>query len=72
MLFIFSTPVLIRHMCQLKTAVFRHWCLIRAVLLSAVLIPPLPALTTLDNMAQIGPILFVLHCPRWPGQVGVT
>ncbi len=34
MLFIFSTPVLIRHLWQLKTVVFLHWCLIRAVLLT--------------------------------------
>ncbi len=26
----FSTPVLIRHMWQLKTVVILHWCLIRA------------------------------------------
>jgi hypothetical protein len=32
-LFIFSTPVLIRHLWQLKTVVFLHWCLKRAVLL---------------------------------------
>jgi hypothetical protein len=31
MLFIFSTPVLIRHLWQLKTVVFLHWCLICAV-----------------------------------------
>ncbi len=31
MLFIYSTPVLIRHLCQLKTVAFLHWCLIRAV-----------------------------------------
>jgi len=29
---IFSTPVLIRHMWQLKKVVFIHWCLIRALL----------------------------------------
>ncbi len=28
MLFIFSTPVSIRHLWQLKTVVFLHWCLI--------------------------------------------
>ncbi len=28
----FSTPVLIRHLCQLKTVVFLHWCHIWAVL----------------------------------------
>ncbi len=28
MLFIFSTPVFIRHLWQLKTVVFLHWCLI--------------------------------------------
>ncbi len=33
MLFIFSTPVLIRHLWQLKTVVFLLWCLISAVLL---------------------------------------
>jgi hypothetical protein len=33
MLFIFSTPVLIRHLWQLKTVVFLHWCLICGVLL---------------------------------------
>ncbi len=31
MQFIFSTPVLIRHLCQLKTAVFLHRCLICTV-----------------------------------------
>jgi hypothetical protein len=34
MLFIFSTPVFIRHQWQLKTVVFMHRCLICAVLLS--------------------------------------
>jgi hypothetical protein len=29
----FLTPALIRHMWQLKTVVFLHWCLIRTVLL---------------------------------------
>ncbi len=33
MLFIFSTPVLIRHLWPLKTVVFTYWCLIRALLL---------------------------------------
>jgi hypothetical protein len=32
-LFIFSTPVLLRHLWQLKTVVCLHWCLIHAVLL---------------------------------------
>jgi hypothetical protein len=32
-LFIFSTPVLIKHLWQLKTVVVLHWCLIRTVLL---------------------------------------
>ncbi len=35
MLFIFLTPVLIRHLWQLKTVVFLHRCLICVVLLSA-------------------------------------
>jgi hypothetical protein len=34
MWFLFSTPVLIRHLWQLKTVVFLHWCLICAVLLA--------------------------------------
>jgi hypothetical protein len=34
MLFIFLTPVLIIHLWNLKTVVFLHWCLIRAVLLN--------------------------------------
>jgi hypothetical protein len=29
----FLTPVLIRHLRQLKTVVFLHWCLMHAVLL---------------------------------------
>jgi hypothetical protein len=33
MLFIFSPLVLNRHLWQLKTVVFPHWCLIRAHLL---------------------------------------
>ena len=33
MLFIFSTPVFIRHLWQLKTIVFLQWCLIRSFLL---------------------------------------
>ncbi len=28
MLFIFPTPVLFRHLGQLKTVVFLHWCLL--------------------------------------------
>jgi hypothetical protein len=32
MLYIFSTPVLIRHLWQLKKVAFLHWCLIRAAL----------------------------------------
>ncbi len=31
MLFIFSTPALIRHLWQHKTSIFLHWSLIRAV-----------------------------------------
>jgi hypothetical protein len=38
MLFIFSTPVVIRHMWQLKNVVFLHLCLIGAVLLEPFLI----------------------------------
>ena len=38
MFFIFSTPVLIRHVWQSKTVVFLHWCLIRTVLLAGMVI----------------------------------
>jgi hypothetical protein len=31
MLFIFSTPEVIRNLWQLKTAVFLHWCLLCAL-----------------------------------------
>jgi hypothetical protein len=34
MLFILSIPVLIRHLWQLNTVVFQHWCLICAILLT--------------------------------------
>ncbi len=30
-MFIFSTPVLIRHLWQLKTIVFLHWCVIHTI-----------------------------------------
>ncbi len=33
---LFSMPVLIRHQWKLKTIVFLHWCLIRAVLLTEI------------------------------------
>ncbi len=38
MLFIFSTPVLIRHLWQLKTVVFLHRCLICADLFIAIFV----------------------------------
>ncbi len=41
MLFIFSTPELIRNLWQLKTAIFLHWCLIYAVTLTNLPIGPL-------------------------------
>ncbi len=34
MLFIFSTPVLNRHLWHLKTVDFLHWCLMNAILLA--------------------------------------
>jgi hypothetical protein len=34
MFFNFSTPVLIRHLWQLKTVVFLHWCLKLSVVLA--------------------------------------
>jgi hypothetical protein len=34
MLFMLSTPMLIRHLWKLKTVIFLHWCLIHALLLT--------------------------------------
>ncbi len=45
MLFIFLTLVLIRHLWQLKTFVFLHRCLIRAVLFDIVVEPDSSSLT---------------------------
>jgi hypothetical protein len=59
MLFIFSTPELIRHLWQLKTAVFPHWRLIRAVLLSQVLSQS--AFTNLQNIATIYKLFTKIH-----------
>jgi hypothetical protein len=33
---VFSTPVFIRHLWQLKTVFFMHWCLLCAVLLALI------------------------------------
>ncbi len=40
MLFIFSTPVLIRHLWQLKTVILLHWCLICAAVLCQLHLKP--------------------------------
>ncbi len=40
MLFIFSTPVLIRHLWQLKTVVFLHQCLIHALQIALIISHP--------------------------------
>jgi hypothetical protein len=37
MLFIFSTPELIRNLWQLKTTVFLHWCLLFAIYIGEML-----------------------------------
>ncbi len=55
MLFIFSTPVLIRHLWQLKTVIFLHWCLIRAVLLE-----PLEGRTE-----KVNKIMFRIKKQKW-------
>ncbi len=54
MLFIFSTPLLIRHMWQLKTVLFFHWCLIHAVLLPLILTTGLSKVTKLIFIFKIG------------------
>ncbi len=51
MLFIFSTPVLIRYLWQLKTVVFLHLCLMRTVLL--------PKINSLIILAHIITIYWV-------------
>jgi hypothetical protein len=38
----FFKPMLIRHLWQLKTVVFLHWCLICAFLLAIVFVPVKP------------------------------
>jgi hypothetical protein len=45
-MFIFSTPLLIRHLWQLKTVVFLHMCLLSVVVLR-------PVLPSSDNNWQI-------------------
>jgi len=38
----FSTPELIRNLWQLKTTVFPHWCLIRAIPFSELIVIQIP------------------------------
>ncbi len=57
MLFIFSTPVLIRHLWHLKKVVFLHWGLIWAV--------PLAKLTNTTNTAVL--ILTLTPWAEWQG-----
>ncbi len=55
MCFIFSTPVLMRHLWQLKTIVFLHCCLICALLLINMLFmdKTLAEFSTLEVAASI-------------------
>jgi hypothetical protein len=75
MLFIFSTPVLIRHLWQLKTVVILHWCLICAVLLMSCahlpcLLPALSASCLVCSLPCLLPALsapcLVCSLPCWP------
>ena len=59
MLLIFSTPVLIRHLWQLKTVVFLHWCLICAALLN---------LAIWVAQQPIGVLLFIATKTKEPRQ----
>ncbi len=52
-------PVLIRHQWQLKTVVFLHWCLMRAVLLMKLTYLPLPWLLS-TSICSI-PLFNYLH-----------
>jgi len=54
MLFIFSMPELIRHLWQLKTVVFQHWCLICAVLLGCSEVKLSKSNSSPDTIADIG------------------
>ncbi len=56
MLFIILTPVLNRHLWQLKTAVFQHWCLIRALLSKQTHCIPL---SPQSNISRQGGILYL-------------
>ncbi len=51
---IFSTPVLTRHLWQLKTVLFLHWWLIHAVLLPLILTAGLSKVTKLILIFKIG------------------
>ncbi len=55
MLFIFSTPVIMRHLWQLNTVVFLHRCLICTVLLQIFSLPEkyLPGTNTLNLICPI-------------------
>ncbi len=66
MMFIFSTPLLIRHLWQLKTVAFLHWCLKSAVLLlanltktgpvSTLVVAPLANVTSMKNPISSYPV----------------
>ncbi len=57
MLLTFSTPGLIRHLWQLKTVVFLHWCLIHSLLLEKKkkykIIQPFPLFLFLPVLAAV-------------------
>ncbi len=62
MLLFFSTPVLIRHLCQLKTVVFLHWCLMRVVLFQLDLLIPsiVIKLSLKDRQTDIRPPIHII------------
>jgi hypothetical protein len=53
MLFIFSTPVLIRHLWRFKTVLFLHQCLIRTVLLTVTLLVLMYSPTNITITCQL-------------------
>ncbi len=57
MWFIFSMPVLIRHLWQLKAVVFKHWCLICTVILGRVFEPCLKSLAKDKHSSLFGPLI---------------
>ncbi len=62
----FSKPVLIRHLWQLKTVVFLHWCLTRAALLGKISCQFLP------TGGSMGPDVFCNIYPTKNSRIAIN